>query len=364
MARKQMTPHIRNLFSPGGHRHGRARAVTILAAASCVALMAASCSSGSSGASGQSSTQSKQLTTISFGVPGNSSSWGFLYVAQQVGFFKQNGISANVETVSVPTIVPGVISGSFQATPLTGTVETAALKGEPMVDVMTVENRDDAGLGVDAGIDSISQLAGKTVVTASAGTAPYKTLVALLRKHGLSTSQVKILPLATVPEQVNGFVSGQGQAIFLTYNNVLSATTKVPGSKIIVTPKQAGPVGGFSGLAVAKSYLQQHAKVVSDIVKSVLEAVKYVQTHKASTEKIFENVFGLTKAQASTMYTDASQIYQLNPVPTTSELANDAKASSQSGGTVTESQIAAIWDTSIASQAYKALKCPAVCQGN
>ena len=360
MAKRQRTPQTRDRFSAGRrHRLGSARAVKVLAAAAFVAMMAAGCSTASS--NNQSSTQSKQLVTVSFGVPGDSSSWGFLYIAQQVGYFKQNDISAKVETVSVPTIVPGIISGSFQATPLTGTVETAALKGEPLVDVMTVENRDDAGLGVDSGINNVSQLAGKTVVTASAGTAPYKTLVALLKKHGLSTTQVKILPLATVPEQVNGFVSGQGQAIFLTYNNVLQATTKVPGSKVIVTPLQAGPVGGFSGVAVSKSYLQQHAKVVSDIVKSILEAVKFVRTHKASTEKIFENVFGLTKTQASTMYSDANQIYQLSPVPTTTELANDAKASSQAGSAVTESQIAAIWDTSIASQAFKQLNCPAVC---
>jgi ABC-type nitrate/sulfonate/bicarbonate transport system substrate-binding protein len=352
MARRQKPPQAGDRFSGGRrHRPGRAPTVRILAAACVVAVLAAGCSSA----------QSKQLTTITFGVPGDSSSWGFLYIAQKVGLFKQNGISANVETVSVPTIVPGIISGSFQATPLTGTVETAALKGQPLVDVMTVENRDDAGLAVDAGITSVSQLAGKTIVTASAGTAPYKTLVQLLKKHGLSTTQVKILPLATVPEQVDGFVSGEGQAIFLTYNNVIQATTEVSGSKIIVTPQEAGPVGGFSGVAVAKSYLQQHANVVSDIVKSILEAVKYLQTHRASTEKIFENVFGLTKSQASNLYTDADQIYQLNPVPTTTELANDATASSQAGTTFTESQIAALWDTSVASKAYKQLNCPAVC---
>jgi NitT/TauT family transport system substrate-binding protein len=364
MSRRQMSPRTGARFSVGRrHPHGRARAVTILTAVAVVAMVSAGCSTASTAASSdKSASQSKQLVSATFGVPGNTSSWGFLYVAEQQGYFRQNGISAKVDTVSTATIVPGIISGTFQGTPLTGTVETAALKGQPMVDVMTVENRDDAGLGVDAGIKNISQLAGKTIVTGSAGTAPYKTVLELLKKHGLSASQVNILPLATVPEQVNAFVSGQAQAIFLTYNNVIQATAKVPGSKIIVTPLEAGPVGGFSGLAVSRAYMQQDPRVISDIVKSILEAVKFVETHKASTEKIFQNVFGLNKKQASALYADADQIYQLNPVPTKAELANDAKASSQAGSTVTESQIAAIWHTTIASQAFRQLKCPAVCE--
>lgn len=373
MDRKETEPHIRGRFAARQSR-GRvgARFAKILAGAAALAMVTASCSSSPSATSNgnQSSTTSSttsappSLVTVNIAVPGKSSSWGFLYVAQQAGYFKQNGINAKVETVSVPTIIPGLTSGTFQATPLTGTVERAALKGEPVVDVMTVENRDDIGLGVDPGINSVSQLAGKTIVTPPSGTSPYETAVELLKKHGLNPTQVKFLPLRTVPSQINGFVSGQAQAIALTYDNVIQATAKVPGSKIIVTPQEAGPVGGFSGLAVSQSYLQQNPKVVSGMVKSILEAVKFVKTHKTKTEKMFETIFGFTKKQAATQYADSNQIYQLNPVPTKTELTNDAKASSQSGSTVTESQIATIWHTTIASRAYKQLTCPTVCEAS
>lgn len=381
MSDSEATPQVGDGARVGRSRWrgGRAQLFKVVAAAAAVAALTASCSSSPSSASGTSGSSGTQTSgtatsststtaaptpvTVTIAIPGTSSGWGFLNVAQQLGYFKQYGITAKLQAVSVPSIVPGMISGDFQATPLTGSVEKAALKGEKVVDVLTVENRLDSGLGVAAGITSVTQLAGKKVVTAPSGTSPYEATAALLKKHGIGPTN--ILGLRTDAAQVAAFVSGEAQGILLTYNNVISATSKVPGSKIILTPDQlGGPVGGYSGLAVSQSYLQQNPKVVAGMVKAIYEAVKYIKTHKTKTISMFESLFTFNKQQSTVLYTDVDNLYQLAPAPSKTELTNDATRNSTTGNTVTESQIAAIWKPTVAKQAFSQLKCPTVCKAS
>ena len=338
----------------------RYRRVPVPVALAVIVLSVAVTACGTSKSSSGETTQ-KALTPVTFAVTGPSSAWDFLYVAQSAGLFAKNGIAVTIDSESDSAIVPGILSGSFQATPLISEGELAALAGQPMVNLMTVENRDDAGLAVDSGITSISQLAGKTVVTGEAATGPYITLEELLARNNL-TGKVKILSLQTNSAQQTAFLSGQAQALFVSYSNVVAAAAKLPGASIIVTPKQAGPIGGFAGLSVSRSYLQNHRGTVSDIIKSILEAVKFVQTEPTKTQAIFEKTFGFTKAQATLLYADAKAINQLQPVPTQTELTNDARAKSASlHKTITESQLASTWETSLATQVYKQLNCPNVC---
>jgi len=303
----------------------------------------------------------RSLFPVTFALPGASVDWGFLYLANRAGYFRDNGIKVTFDTVSVPAIVPGLVSGTFQATPLTGTVLRAALGGAPVVDVMTVENRDDAGLGVAPGISSVAQLAGKTIVTSPVGSSPYVTLKQLLVKAGVF-GKVNILSLGTETAQETAFISGQAQAIFLSFDNVVTAVSKVRGAKILVTPLQAGPTGGYSGLAVSRSFLVQHGTVVLGLIKSILEGVKLVLTQPARTEKLIQSLFGYTKAQAKLLYNDIIHVYQLNPVPTKAELANDAALTSLSTGkSLSEADIASFWSTTMAARAYKELGCPKLC---
>src|SRR5579875_1159154 len=284
----------------------------------------------------------RSLFPVTFALPGASVDWGFLYLANRAGYFRDNGIKVTFDTVSVPAIVPGLVSGTFQATPLTGTVLRAALGGAP-------------------GISSVAQLAGKTIVTSPVGSSPYVTLKQLLVKAGVF-GKVNILSLGTETAQETAFISGQAQAIFLSFDNVVTAVSKVRGAKILVTPLQAGPTGGYSGLAVSRSFLVQHGTVVLGLIKSILEGVKLVLTQPARTEKLIQSLFGYTKAQAKLLYNDIIHVYQLNPVPTKAELANDAALTSLSTGkSLSEADIASFWSTTMAARAYKELGCPKLC---
>ena len=336
---------------------------TVLGAAA-VALAAslAACSSSSSGtASGTAA--GKALTNVTVATPGPSSAFGFLWVAQDEGIFAKFGLNVKIETVSNSAQVPGLEKGSFQFIPQAGTTERAALQGQGVVNVLSALTNATSALVVQPGINSVADLKGKTIATASAISTPTLLAKAYLAKNGL-TSSVKLLSLQSEQAQEAAFTSGQADGLFLNLDTVVIAQGKVPGSKILVTPQDlAAAPGAQAGLATSKSYLQSNPDTVKAMIGASLQATKFSLENPDATIAIYAKEFGTTKAEATTIYNGIKPYIVLRATPKNSELQANATSDSKSlGKTLSVADITkAAWNTTLAEQEFKALNCPDVC---
>lgn len=335
-----------------------------IAAAALAAASLASCGSsgddaaGSSGGGGGGS----HLTDVVVATPGPSSAFGFLWVAQDKGIFAKYGLNVKIETVSNSAQIPGLVKGSFQFIPQAGTTERAALQGQPVVNVLSALTNATSALVVGPGINSLSDLKGKTIATASAISTPTLLAKAYLQKNGLGDS-VKLLSLQNEQAQETAFTSGQAEGLFLNLDVAVKAQGQVKGSKMLATPEDLGlPAGAQAGLATAQSFLKDHPDTVKAMIGAALEATKYSIEHPDETVAIYAKEFGTTTDEAKEIYNQIKPYIVLRGAPEDAELtANAASDSLSMGKTITLDDIKKEWNTTLAEEVFKQLNCPDVC---
>ncbi|HEX3961802.1 MAG TPA: ABC transporter substrate-binding protein [Trebonia sp.] len=334
-----------------------------LAVVALAASLAACSSSGGDSSSGAASgtADGKSLTSITVATPGPSSAFGFLWVAQDEGIFAKFGLNVKLETVSNSAQVPGLEKGSFQFIPQSGTTERAALQGLGVVNVLSALTNATSALVVSPGISSLADLKGKTIATASAISTPTLLAKAFLAKNGLSS--VKLLSLQTEQAQETAFTSGKVDGLFLNLDSVVKAQGQVPGSKILVTPEDMNVApGAQAGLGTSKSFLQSNSATVQAMIGASLEATKFSLENPTQTIAIYAKEFGVTTADATTIYNEIKPYIVLQATPTDTELQANATSDSKSADkTVTLGDVEKAWDTTLAQQEFKALNCPDVC---
>jgi NitT/TauT family transport system substrate-binding protein len=343
---------------------GKRAAIGVATLALAASIAACSSSGGDSNGGGAASSAAggKSLTNVTVATPGPSSAFGFLWVAQDEGIFAKFGLNVKIETVSNAAQIPGLAKGSFQFIPQSGTTERAVLQGQSVVNVLSALTNATSALVVRPGINSLADLKGKSIATASAISTPTLLAKAYLAKNGLGTS-VKLVSLQNEQAQETVFTSGQADGLFLNLDSVVKAQGMVPGSKILVTPEQMGVApGAQAGLGTSKSFLASNPDTVKAMIGATLAATKFSLQHPDATIAIYAKEFDTTTAEAKTIYNEIKPYIVLRPTPTDAELqANAASDSKSFGKTVTLGDVKQAWNTSLAEQEFKALNCPDVC---
>jgi NitT/TauT family transport system substrate-binding protein len=338
----------------------RGKRAVIGVAAVALAATVAACSSGGGGAA-SGTADGKTLTNVTVATPGPSSAFGFLWVAQDEGIFAKFGLNVKIETVSNSAQVPGLEKGSFQFIPQSGTTERASLQGLAVINVLSALTNATSALVVRPGINSLADLKGKTIATASAISTPTLLAKAYLAKNGLSS--VKLLSLQTEQAQETAFTSGKVDGLFLNLDSVVKAQGQVPGSKILVTPEDMNVApGAQAGLGTSKSFLQANPATVKAMIGASLAATKFSIENPTQTIAIYAKEFDVSPADAKTIYNEIKPYIVLRGTPTDSELqANAASDSKSAKKTITLGDVKKAWSTTLAEQEFKALNCPDVC---
>jgi len=266
-------------------------AVTVAALAGCGS------SSPAAGGSGGDS-----LTPITVAVSLSSSSLG-AYVAAQEGFFKQNGLNATLIKIQNKTNLIDGLGNSFDFGITYGpTVIAAVAKG---LDVQAVAGANEVGgtatpdtalmLPPGSNISSVAQLAGKRIGAGTTnGVTNLMTLV-WLKQAGVQPTDVTAVAVslgtmgdqlqagriatAEVVEPYIAQLKNEGfKSLGFVENHVLSSPTVV------------------SVWAASKTWADQHKNVVAEFQKSQAEAISWIYSHRAQSNKILSQQIGVPLA--------------------------------------------------------------------
>ncbi len=178
----------------------RFRTLLTLTCAITAAMTLTAC--GSSGANGV--TTKDGVTSVKVGLIPTASFYP-IYVAQDRGFFKDQGLSVEVSVNSnAASVVPSVLNGQLQfGTAATPPFLTAFEKGLPIKAVVNSagtapsEAKDTGGILVlgSSGIKSPSDLVDKKVAVNALGSAPHVAATAILSQAGVDPSTVHFVPM-------------------------------------------------------------------------------------------------------------------------------------------------------------------------
>src|SRR5678815_676122 len=206
----------------------------------------------------QSSAEAQQnLDRVVITYPSRSIASIDLYIAQERGFFRQEGLLAEVVQVRGNIGVTALLSGDAHAVNNVGTIVRAMERSDLPAKVVSQSLRKNLfWLVTKPEIKSVMELKGKTFGTTTLGGSQHLAAVRFLQKAGLDPDKdITVLIGGDVPAQLQSLVSGVIQLAALSPPTVIIARDKfklkIHGSTLEDVPNLQ------NGLAVSEKMLRE-----------------------------------------------------------------------------------------------------------
>jgi NitT/TauT family transport system substrate-binding protein len=242
----------------------------VLLAAICSALLLADAS--------VSAQEARRLRAGYTSISGNMTP---LWAAREGGYFKKYGI--DIDLISMPSGNEGInalIAGELEFLAIAGsTTAAAAVGGADVVALATTIERLVTSLMVVPSIQKPEDLRGKSVGISRFGTSIDTGARLAIQHFGFEpVKDVSIVQIGAMPSILGALRGGRIQAAILSYPSIIQA--KREGYREMLDIASLGMPYASTGITVRRSYVQQKRELVTNYVKSVVEAIARLKRDK------------------------------------------------------------------------------------
>jgi NitT/TauT family transport system substrate-binding protein len=225
-----------------------------------------------------------------------------VYIAQSLGYFKQQGLNVNVKII--PNADDSIAAGQIQFGDIgVAQVVQAASSGTPLQQicvtetspsyVMAVSQKTMTAKGITSSMSlkqTLTKLQGETVTEVGGAVNPGSILLAsLLKQNGLPSDWIKVVSETSNASATASFIEGQVGVVFQPQPVPDALLAKVPGKIIFNTadsPLFANLDGTpWSGIAASASYLAANPNVAKEICTAIGQADSYIVANPAQAAK-------------------------------------------------------------------------------
>ena len=205
-------------------------------------------------------------------------------VAQHRGFFKDEGLDADIVVMSAPASIAALSNGDIDYTLLTGSVIRAAIRGLPVRIVAGLMSSSAHVFLARPEIKTIKDLSGKRIGLAGFGDATHVLARLMLAKHGIDPDK---------DVQFIGLGSDSGRFTALQQNLADMVVTSPPwdfeGKKLgynILARAYEYVNYPLAGLGVNQKSLQTNRAQVKRVVKALVRANRFMRDNREESVKI------------------------------------------------------------------------------
>jgi NitT/TauT family transport system substrate-binding protein len=295
-----------------------------LAAVTAVATACASApgSSGTSGGSG-----GAKLTPVTIALPVAEPVQSPVYLASKLGYFRQQGLDANVIVLASDTAADAaLVAGSVQYTSVNAVaLITAAEKGVPLQDVCTEYDGPAWALAVSQSVlnsthvtasmpvkQLLTALHGtKVAIIGTAASAPGLILTGLLKKEGLPPDWLSLVGVSASSDLSGAYSHGEVGAVFDTQPTPDELTQKISGKVVFNTTQMASLAQiPWEGVVGTRSYVGGNAKVDKAVCAAIGRADNYLRNSPSAAVTALSGTFA---SLSPALLKDAVQSYRWAP---------------------------------------------------
>jgi NitT/TauT family transport system substrate-binding protein len=263
-----------------------------------------------------------QPASVTLGVTTRTGTTGLPFViAEEKGFFKNEGIQGVVVVMQNQVVVNGVVTRNLDYGGTFSNFIGAALSGLPVRIIMAVMEGSDHYLVTGPNIKRVEDLKGKKFGISSFGGTPHSEAIMILRKHGMNPEKdVIFLQIGGSSSRYAALDSGSIDAAMLTppfnklaekrgFNEILSF------NEIMNIP--------LGGLAVHTQKMKEKPDEIVKMIRAILKSVDYIRNRKGEILSIMETKWGIKDAEIREgIYRDIVGIYTRNGVASDETMKN------------------------------------------
>jgi len=252
-----------------------------------------------------------------------------LYIAQERGFFRQEGILADVVQVRGNIGVTALLSGDAHAVNNVGTVIRAMERSDLPVKVVSQSLKKNLfWLVTKPEVKSLSELKGKLFGTTTFGGSQHLAALRLLQKAGLDPDKdITVVIGGDVPAQLQSLVSGVIQLAALSPPTVILARDKfklkIHGSTLEDIPNLQ------NGLAFSEKMLREKRDLVKRILRARSRAHRYFWENERGTAAVLASYLKVELPVALESYRLARPAFTANGLATDKEVEEFLRADAE-----------------------------------
>jgi ABC-type nitrate/sulfonate/bicarbonate transport system substrate-binding protein len=252
-----------------------------------------------------------------------------LYISQDRGFFRQEGLLADVVQVRGNIGVTALLSGEAHAVNNVGTVIRAMERSDlPLKVVSQSLKKNLFWLVTKPDVKSLSDLKGKIFGTTTLGGSQHLAALRLLQRAGLDPDKdVTVVIGGDVPAQLQSLVSGVIHLAALSPPTIILARDKfklrIHGSTLEDVPNLQ------NGLAVSEKLLRERRDLVKRILRARSRAHRYFWENERGTAEVLSNYLKVDMPVALESYRLARPAFTTNGLATDKEVEEFLRADAE-----------------------------------
>ena len=243
-----------------------------------------------------------------------------LYIAQDRGFFRQEGLAAEVVQVRGNIGVTALLSGDAHAINNVGTIIRAMERADLPAKVVSQSLKKNLfWLVTKPDVKSLADLKGKVFGTTTLGGSQHLAAVRFLQKVGLNPDKdITVMIGGDVPSQLQSLLAGAIHLAALSPPTVIVARDKfklkIHGSTLDDLPNLQ------NGLAISEKLLREKRDLVKRIVRARTRAHRYFWENERGTAEVLANYLKVDLPVALESYRLARPAFTTNGLPTDKEV--------------------------------------------
>ena len=242
-----------------------------------------------------------------------------LHVAQQRGFFREEGLDAQLERLPSATAIKALTAGEVQAVSNVASVIRAIEGGKNNVPFKVLSiglKRPLFWLTARPEYKSIAGLKGKVFGTASLGNSPHVAAARLLRKGGLDPE--KDIAVIVTENPFQSLVSGAIQVAALPLPSVILARDKFKMNILASAVEEYLELD--RGIAVREDLLREKRDLIKRILRALAKARRYVLENERGSSELFADWAKVELPVALESYRLTRPSFTTNGIPTEDEV--------------------------------------------
>jgi len=276
-------------------------------------------------------------------------------IAEEKGFFKQEGLNAIVVVMQNAVVVNGVVARNVDYGGTFSNFVGAALSGLPVRIVMAAMEGSDHYLVAGPKIKRVEDLKGKKFGISSFGGTPHSEAIMILRKYGMNSEKdVTFLQIGGSSSRYAALESGAIDAAMLVppFNNF--AVKRGFNQLLSFNEIMNIPLGG---LAVHTHRLKDKPDEIVKMIKAVLRATDYIRTRKGEILAFIEAQWGIKEADIrESIYREMVDLYSRTGIASDEIMKNVVQLVRDTRKSRDDKTLSDVFDWSFARKAQAELK--------
>lgn len=254
-----------------------------------------------------------------------------LNIARARGFFREEGLDAQLDRLPSAKAIKALTAGEVQAVSNVASVIRAIERGKSNVPlkVLSIDlKRPLFWLTTRPEFKSVADLKGKTFGTASLGNSPHVAAVRLLRKGGLDPE--KDIAVIVTENPFQSLVSGAIQVAALPLPSVILARDKYKMNILASAVEEYLELD--RGIAVREGLLREKRDLIKRILRALAKARRYVLENERRSSELFAEWAKLELPMALESYRLTRPAFTTDGIPTEEEIRKYLKTEAEAMG--------------------------------